>query len=373
MAQCCVDGLHLVIIIMIKANNYAAVTLLDVLDAFPFYVMLIDEDHYILEANKAVYNYLGKKREEIIGEFCPLIIHGQNEPFPGCPLEESVEKNTAVERELFDDNTGCWSSSAIYPVQALTTKGKRVYLHMVTDITERVEAQQQLKASHEQLRRLSAHLESVREEEKKKIAQDLHDETSQVLASLYTYIEAAIQTLPKGTEKTEELLRKAQILSTTILDEIRKLIYELRPTILDKLGLIAAVNSLAESYLKVAELKFQLTCTGHKRRLSPPMDIVLFRAVQESFNNIVKYARARNVDMSVVYGKDMLTIKIKDDGIGFDVGEATSPRGKKFGLGLLGMKERVQSINGSLTLNSSPRKGTEVIIAVPVNKGGHRG
>lgn len=358
---------------MQKISNDLRFSLTDVLDAFPFYVLLVDEGHNILEANKAVHTQLGVKPEEIIGCYCPQVIHGQNRPFHGCPLEEAVEKNTSVERELFDENTGRWVSSAVYPVQALTSDGKRVYVHMTMDITERVEAQQQLKASHELLRRLSAYLESVREEEKRKIARDLHDETSQVLASLYTHLEAAIGTLPEGTEKTRAILQKAQILSTTILDEIHKLIYELRPTLLDKLGLIAAVNSLAENYLGVAGLKFHLSTLGRKKRLSPSLEIIIFRAIQEAFNNIVKHAKAKNVELIVQYEKCSLNIHIKDDGIGFNVHNATSLRSKNVGLGLLGMNERIQSIGGSLNINSTPGQGTKVSISVPIPQRGLHG
>ena len=106
---------------------------------------------------------------------------------------------------------------------------------MVNDITDRKQAQEQLAVSMEKLRKLSAHLENVREEEKRKIARDLHDETSQLLASLHAHLDAAIATLPEGAQKSEQLLRKAETMSTRILDEIHRIIYELRPSLLDEL------------------------------------------------------------------------------------------------------------------------------------------
>ncbi len=76
--------------------------ILDILDVLPFYVLLVDENHYILEANNAVYTHLGVKRGDILGKYCPKVIHGLQQPFPGCPLEEAAQKNQSVERELFD-------------------------------------------------------------------------------------------------------------------------------------------------------------------------------------------------------------------------------------------------------------------------------
>ncbi len=345
------------------------IDILDVLDALPFYVLLVDEDHYILEANSAVYTHLGVKREDILGKYCPLIIHGIRQPFAGCPLEEAVEKNRAVERELFDEKTGRWVRSAIYPTRALTRNGKRIYLHTVVDVTEHKQAAEQLRTSHEQLRSLSAHLESVREEEKRKIARDLHDETTQVLASLNAYLEAAIVTLPAGADKTQAILKKAQTLSITILDELHKLIYELRPSLLDEMGLAAAISALVNSYLKAAGVKVIFKATGRVIRLPTLSEISLFRVVQEAFNNIVKHAGAKNVEVSIHFKKGNIIVGIKDDGIGFDVTEAISSKDRPRRLGLLGMRERVELMNGSLDVKSSPGHGTAITIEVPLNGG----
>jgi PAS domain S-box-containing protein len=342
---------------------------MDILDSLPFYVLLVDADHHIIDANQATYKQLGVKREEIIGQYCPAVIHDMDHPFSGCPLEEAVEKNRAVERELFDEKTKRWFVSSMYPTRAFTEQGKRVYLHVVFDVTDRRLAQEQLKASHEQLRRLSAHLESVREEEKNKIARDLHDSTSQVLASLHMYLEAAIETLPAGSDKSKELLRKAQTLSTTILDDIHRLIYELRPFVIDELGLEAAIHSMLENYLKFTSLKVHFTTSGQTTRLSPQLEIMLFRVIQEAFNNIVKHANARNAYLKLQYKKKSIKISIRDDGIGFNVQETRRPKIPIQGLGLISMKERIELVNGSLVINSSPGSGTKIIIEVPAFNG----
>jgi PAS domain S-box-containing protein len=345
-----------------SASAKIRLDILDILDALPFYVLLVDKDHYILEANSAVYTYLGVKREDILGKYCPLVIHGLEHPFDGCPLEEAAEKNQAIERELFDPKSGRWITSAIYPTTALTQDGKIIFFHMVTDITERKQAE-------EQLRNLSTRLESVREEEKRKIARDLHDETTQLLTSLTAYLEAAAETLPAGADEARVFLRKAQALCVNIFDELRKLINELRPSSLDGFGLMAAIHSLVESHLKSAGVNVNFRTTGKVRRLAPSLEIALFRVIQEALNNIARHAHANTADVSVQFKKDGIKVSIKDDGIGFDFQEAISSKEGLRGLGLLGMRERVELMNGSLVIKSSPGHGTEITIEVPLTGG----
>ncbi len=118
--------------------------LLEVLDSLPFYVMLIDSDHYILMANKAVRRHLGVKPEQIIGGFCPEVIHGLKQPYPGCPVEEAVQKGHAVEREFLDSDTKRWVKSAAYPIGLQSQEGKMVFFHMISDITERKISEEKL-------------------------------------------------------------------------------------------------------------------------------------------------------------------------------------------------------------------------------------
>jgi PAS domain S-box-containing protein len=348
-------------------NDQANHAILEILDALPFYVLLVDENHFILEANKAVYTFLGVKRGDVLGKYCPQTIHGMDHPFPGCPLEEAAAKNRAVERELYDERNGRWVNSAVYPTKTVTRNGKRVFLHLVTDITERKEAQEQLRISHEQLHNLSAHCETVREEEKRNIARDLHDETSQLLASLYAHLEAAIAKLPPDAVKSGDLIKKAQNLSTSVLDEIHKLIYELRPTGLDELGLVPAINSLADTSLETAGIEVSFKTNGPVSRLNPTKEIMLFRVVQEAFNNIIKHSRANKVDIKIQFNKSTLKVKIKDNGIGFNVEEIIGSKNRSRGMGLLNMRERMKLINGKLTIKSIPSHGSEITLEAPLN------
>lgn len=125
-----------------------------VLDAFPFYVMLVDSDHYILLANKAIGKQFDIDQQEIIGSYCPKVIHGIDHPFPGCPLEEAVQKGKSIERELFDNKIPCWFNSAVYPTRFHTQEGKAIFLHSSRDITSTKEAEIELDKYRDHLEEL---------------------------------------------------------------------------------------------------------------------------------------------------------------------------------------------------------------------------
>jgi PAS domain S-box-containing protein len=127
----------------------------ELFDAFPFYVMLIDENHHILMANEAVKKDLGVSPAEIIGEYCPKVIHGLNKPYPGCPLEEAIKKGRAVEKELFLSELERWVKSVVYPTKFSTQKGGRVFIHTIYNITKRKVTEKRLREVNRVLRVLS--------------------------------------------------------------------------------------------------------------------------------------------------------------------------------------------------------------------------
>lgn len=118
-----------------------------ILNSMSYYVLLVDDTHHILYANAAVQSRFGLDPKQLVGGYCPNVIHGMDRPIPECPLEESVITNSAVEREIFDEENDLWLSSAIYPTELLTLTGSKVYLHTVRDITSEKSALLELKNS----------------------------------------------------------------------------------------------------------------------------------------------------------------------------------------------------------------------------------
>lgn len=209
---------------------------------------------------------------------------------------------------------------------------------------------------------------TVQEEERKRIARELHDETSQVLASLTGNLEAAASMLPDNEQKTRAILRKAQSLSIELLDGTNRLIYELRPTLLDDMGLIAATRWLITNNLEAAGVKVTFNTVGTVRRLDPQVETTLFRVIQEAVNNIARHAEAKKATIRLQFKKNFVLAQVKDNGTGFDVEEAISSKERPRGLGLLGMRERMELMKGTLNIASKPGGGTEVNIEIPVKQ-----
>jgi signal transduction histidine kinase len=209
---------------------------------------------------------------------------------------------------------------------------------------------------------------SIQEEERRRIARELHDETSQTLATLNVNLEAAIAMLPEDMAKAEDLLRKTQNQSVNTLEEIHRLIFDLRPVVLDDLGLVTAVQWLTENNLQRAGISVNFKTRGRVKKLSSPLAILLFRVIQEAIHNIAKHGGAKTANISLHFMKEMIKVIIKDDGRGFDVEEAMNTKDRPRGLGLLGMRERVELMNGSLNIRSRPGGGTEIDIEIPMEK-----
>ena len=119
------------------------------LDVIPFYVMLVDDEHKILLSNKALRTDLGLDPEKMIGGYCPKVVHGMEKPYPGCPLEEALERGGSTEREFFNPETGRWVSSAIYPTMKKTREGRQIFVHFISDITERKKAEEEVRLNYD--------------------------------------------------------------------------------------------------------------------------------------------------------------------------------------------------------------------------------
>lgn len=207
---------------------------------------------------------------------------------------------------------------------------------------------------------------SIQEEERKRIARELHDETSQTLASLVANLEAVVGTLPADAAAAKGRLKKLQSLSIGILDGMHRLIYELRPTLLDDLGLVAATRWLAEQNLKSAGMTINFRVVGLEKRLPTQLETTVFRVIQEAITNMARHARATRASVSLHFTRTAIKVDIKDNGVGFDVEEAISSKQRPRGLGLLGMKERVELFNGSFNIRSYTGDGTEIRIRIPL-------
>ncbi len=345
-------------------------------------LLVVDRNYRIIDTNDTLLLRHGKSRQEVVGQHCYKISHGQSRPcrppYHECPVKSVWEtgKPARVTHTHAYDAGGKKQKRYLDIVASpiLDSKGNvTAVIELMRDVTEAKKMELKIARLHKELQEkdeirgeLLRQIFSIQEEERKRLARELHDETSQTLAGFAANLEAVARMLPDNVERAKAELGKLEALSISILDEMHKLIYELRPSLLDDLGLVAAARWLAENNLGEAAIAVDFKVTGRERRMSPQLEATLFRVIQEAINNIVKHARARNVIISMDFKKHAIGVRIQDDGRGFDVQEAINAKDRPRGLGLLGMKERVELANGKLTIQSHPGgNGTEINIEIP--------
>ena len=207
------------------------------------------------------------------------------------------------------------------------------------------------------LRRLNETLE----EEVRRIAHDVHDESGQLLVAVYLELAEVARGLPP---ELRARLDKARNLLDRVEAQLRELSHELHPTVLDDLGLVPAVEFLCGSVAKRTGLTVRVEADA-PNRLPPAVEIALYRVVQEALTNAAKHARARSVRVLFTCKDSILTCAIEDDGVGFDVADILRLKGEK-GLGLIGIQERLSAVGGTIRIDSAPGKGTRLCARVPL-------
>jgi len=213
-------------------------------------------------------------------------------------------------------------------------------------------------------------LNETLEEEIKRIAYAVHDEAGQLLVAVHLALadlaHELLEPQKERVERIEELLNQVE-------KQLRRYSHELRPTVLDDLGWIPAIRFLAEGVSKRANLSVEIKTTA-AGRLPGPMEIALYRIVQEALTNAAKHSKADRVWIRIGQKNGIFCCSIEDDGIGFNV-RAVQSNGKRRGLGLIGMKERLNAIGGTLSIDSARGKGTRLLIQLPTearNANSHR-
>jgi len=230
------------------------------------------------------------------------------------------------------------------------------------DITARKNTEEQLKQSHEEMRQLASRLQEIREEERASMAREIHDELGQQLTGLKMDISWLTKKLVPREEHIDNKLKSiTELLNETIV-KVRKLATELRPSILDDVGLAEAMEWQSTEFEKRSGIQVLFSATGPPIVIPVNISIGLFRIYQESLTNVARHAEASKVSSSLAITDHELALSITDNGKGFD----PAAIGHKKTLGLLGMKERTVMMGGSYTIKSHPGKGTTVCISVPV-------
>jgi signal transduction histidine kinase len=210
---------------------------------------------------------------------------------------------------------------------------------------------------------------AAQESERQRIARDLHDETGQALTAIGLGLRGLTDSLPQQNKAGRDILHQLQGLTADSLKELQRIISDLRPSHLDDLGLSAALRWYAGRLQELTPLTVRVDITGDEVPMDEAARITMFRIIQESLNNIIKHANARDVHIEVDFKEENVHIMVRDDGKGFDLDEVMVRRSSRPSLGLAGMEERAALLGGTVQVHSRPGYGTEVEAMIPYHIG----
>ncbi|MFC4230872.1 PAS domain S-box protein [Parasediminibacterium paludis] len=299
-------------------------------------------------ANHPIATYLNLPHEAIIGRKFQDFFDGITDTIFYHTCLKALETQEMQELKEYVPYFDCWFETSIYP----SSNGVSIYL---SDITDQKKIEQEIINQKRQLRNLSNHIQNLREEERKIIARELHDDLGQTATVLKIDIKSIKNSL--SPDNTVIMSKVNATLETVddLISKIRKISHQLRPPLLDNVGLQAALKSFCQDY----ERKTSITCTFTQnlpeKRLHQDIEIAIFRICQEALTNVARHANASLVNVSLTQLEDVITLKVKDNGNGFDVNTLGNT------LGIIGIKERAANINFNLEIETAKGIGTTII------------
>jgi PAS domain S-box-containing protein len=332
-------------------------------------IISTDETRTILQANPSAAAMFGTTVEAMQGaqleKYLPRDLRASGSEEPPLPVPDG---GRAIGRRATDYAiTGLKADGRQFTLEgsisSLLEEDKTIYTIILRDITERKQVQAQLEQSYSQLRQLSATLQTIREEERKHIARELHDDLGQLLATLRLDLTLLRQNIvPSG--QTRQNLESMDQLIVTAITSLRRIASNLRPRALDEGGLYFALQSLRQEFNNRHNARFELLADEADLVLDDASSTAIFRIIQEASTNIARHAQARNITVALHRVDSALSIAIQDDGRGID--DADMQKVSSFGL--LGMRERVWGLRGEISIvgNGNGEPGTRIDITLPL-------
>ena len=357
-------------------------TLSKIIDGLAIAAFVIDKDHKVTHWNTAIEALSGRKREQMIGSddhcvafyknkrptMADMIVSGASaqeiETYYQGKYSKSLLIDGAYEAEDFFpglNKTGKWLHFTASPL--VSDEGKMMgAIETLEDISERIELENNL---HHYLQQITR----AQEEERKHIARELHDDMAQILGSSLRQLDNLQRTQHTFTPAQASDVKDIQEQLNQGLKFVQRFIQNLRPSLLDDLGLVPALRSLTNSLEDTDGVIINFTVRGEEKRLTTESELSLFRILQEALNNVRKHAEATEVHVITEFSEKRIRLIVRDNGKGFKLARHIESLPENGKLGLMGIQERVWLLGGSLEINSAPDKGTTLMIDIPAVNG----
>ncbi len=336
--------------------------LADILDLAEDAIIVTADDRSITLFNQGAVKLFGYDPEEVLGNRIDLLLPERfridHPSYINVFVHDSESAHRMAQRR---EMVGLKKDGSEFPAEASISKlslGERTtFTVIVRDITDRLRTERQLQS-------LTTELMAAQEEERRRIARELHDDVNQRLALLAIEMTNMLSDPSTLTIQAKETIQSLNQRLVRISDDVRRMAYQFHPSILDDLGLTAALKHMADEWSEKTGIK---TVIVQQEVTDPlPRDIAscLYRVAQESLANILKHARAARVELELTCDDQEITLSIYDTGVGFDLKDI---RARHPGLGLVNMRERVRSVRGRLDIQSELGRGTHIIVHIPLS------
>ena len=333
--------------------------LVDGVRDYAFY--MLDRAGQVESWNAGAERLAGYTADEVVGQHVARFYTPEEarQGEPARALDRATAEGRAVEEgwRVRKDGSRFWAEVLVTAVR--DTEGRLVGYSVVThDVTER--------RRHAEIRaRLLEQVTAAQEEEQRRLARELHDETGQSLTSLLVGLRT-LSEAPSLAAVREQVADLRRVTART-LDEVRRLARGLRPGVLDELGLVPAVDQLALEHAQMRGIAVDVSAVGFgPERLPPPVETALYRVIQEALTNIAKHSGARAANVILHRRREGVQAIVSDDGCGFDAEATLRTPAARAQLGLHGMRERAALLGGTVTIESTPGEGTTIYVRVPV-------
>ena len=331
--------------------------------------IFMSQDHCILFANQRFAAMHGYDREEMLGMNPDLLVHPEDrrliERYRARRFRGEAAPSVYEVRGLKKDGSVIWVQRRI---AVISYSDKPAILGNVVEITARKQMEEDLRRSEEALRFLSSRLITAQEEERKRIALELHDGIGQILSAIKIGVEGALDDMGRrGSVQGAEPLKPIIPMVQEAVEEVRRISRNLRPSIIDDLGILATVSWFCRDAAALyTGLRIQKEISIEEERVPESLKIVIFRILQEAINNAAKHSDADRLIVTLKEEQEGICLTVEDNGKGFEAERDVSRDPSVRGLGLASMKERAEQAGGVFSIDSRPGKGTTIGARWPV-------